>query len=329
MRRLKRWGLVGLLILLGMEILTIAPKKIGSPEDVQKQRSDDLPARSAVTTMSQKMHGVHLVETSEGGKEWELDAASAQAFKDKGTWDLQGVKVKFFGTKGSTYTVTGESGSIQTETKDMEIRGNVVTTTSEGYVFRSKSLKYTAKRKDLFTPDEVTMTGPKKDGAFELQGRDFNTTLDDSIMTLKQDVRAVKQINPEKMMNIKSVWSRINGKSGEAHFEEKVQVDLESVRMTGNMADFEYEKEDHSLKSLLMKGNVKVTDQKHWASSQYAQVLFAQNEFVLYGNPRVIQDDNELRGEEIRFLEGGKEVSVIKARARVENKSEILKGMPK
>ena len=33
-------------------------------------------------------------------------------------------------------------------------------------------------------------------------------------MTLKQDVKAVKQINPDRMMNIKSVWSRINGKSG-------------------------------------------------------------------------------------------------------------------
>jgi lipopolysaccharide transport protein LptA len=141
-------------------------------------------------------------------------------------------------------------------------------------------------------------------------------------MTLKQDVHAIKALSDEKTMNIKSSSAKINGKSGEAHFEEQVQVDLDAVRMTGNSADFEYEKDKHALKSLLMKGNVKVTDQRHWASSQYAQVLFDQNEFVLYGNPRVIQDDNELRGEEIRFLQGGKQVSVTKARARVENRQD-------
>jgi lipopolysaccharide export system protein LptA len=76
---------------------------------------------------------------------------------------------------------------------------------------------------------------------------------------------------------------------------------------------------------LLMKGNVRVTDQKNWASSQYAQVLFEENEFVLFGNPRIIQDENELRGEEIRFLKGGKEVRVSKARAKVENNPELFK----
>jgi LPS export ABC transporter protein LptC len=325
MRRLKRWGLVGLLILLGLEILTIAPKKVGSPQDERKQPIENLPIRSSVATMSQRMHGVQLFGTTLGHKEWELQAISAEAFKDKGTWDLQGVKVKFFGNAGSTYTVTGESGSVQTETKDMEIRGNVVTTTSEGYVFKTKSLKYGAKNKELVTPEEVVITGPKENGPFQLSGRDFKATLDTSVMTLKRDVEGIKELSAEKTMNIKSVWSRINGKTGGAHFEDQVQVDLEAVRMTGESADFEYEKDSHVLKSLLMKGNVKVTDQRHWASSQYAQVLFAENEFVLYGHPRVIQDDNELRGEEIRFLDGGKQVSITKARARVENRSDFLK----
>jgi lipopolysaccharide export system protein LptA len=234
------------------------------------------------------------------------------------------VKVKFFGTTGSTYTVTGERGSVQVESKNMEIQGNVVTTTSEGYVFKSKSLRFLADKKELITPDEAVITGPKADGRFELAGIDFKASLNDNVMTLKKDTKAVKALSPEKLMNIKSVWARINGKTGEAHFEDEVQVDLESIRMTGNSADFEYQKDSHVLKSLLMKGNVKVTDQRHWASSQYAEVLFAENEFVLYGHPRVIQDDNELRGEEIRFLDGGKEVTVLKARARVENRPDFL-----
>lgn len=323
MQRFKRWGLVALLVLLGMEILTIAPKRLGSSKDSTKPTPQEASkaSPSTVSTTLQVMHGVHLVETSLGRKEWELDADDAQGFKDKGTWKLQGVHVKFFGDKNSsTYSVKGDSGTIQTETKDMEINGNVLTTTSEGYVFKTTSVSYRAKSRVLSTASHVDIIGPKdKDGQFELSGTGFNANLESSLMEIKKDVRAVKSIPPDRLMNIRSVFAKVYGKTSEAHFENQVQVDIDNVRMTGNQADFVYEKDTHQLKELLMVGNVKVTDQEHWASSQRAQVLFAKNEFILSGNPRVTQNDNELRGEEIRFLDGGKEIKVIKAKARMED----------
>jgi LPS export ABC transporter protein LptC len=336
MLRLKRWGLGALLILLGLEILTFAPKRLGSPQEAEMARASK-DVKSAVATTSQIMHGVHLVETGGGRKEWELDSDNAQGFKDKGTWKLQGVHVKFFSLPGTVYTVTGKTGSIQTETKDMEVQGDVVTTTSDGYVFKSQYMQYSSKDKTLTTPEFVAITGPKEKGLFELSGKGFKAFLVSNIMDLHHDVEAVKSIDSqerqasltdssantssEHVMNIKSVRAHINGKTGDARFEENVQVDIEQVRMTGNQADFEFDTNDRALTSLFMQGNVRVTDQDHWASSQYAQVLFKTNEFILYGNPRVIQNNNELRGEEIRFLKGGKEVRVSKARARVENKA--------
>jgi LPS export ABC transporter protein LptC len=326
MQKLKRWGFVALLILLGMEILTIAPGKLGAPQDIlEKPKVSESPRPSSVTTTSQVMHGVHLVETGRGRKEWELDSEYAQGFKDRGNWKLQGVRVKFFGSSGTMFSVKGDSGSIQTETKDMEINGNVVTTTSEGYVFKSDSLKYEAGLRVLSTQSEVLITGPKDEqGQFELSAKGLVARMDSNVMDLKDNVRAVKSIPPDRTMTIKSLWSRINGKTNEAHFEDQVQVDIENFRMTGNMADFDYDPKTKALRSLVLQGNVKVTDQQHWAASQKAQVLFAKNEFILTGNPRVIQSDNELRGQEIRFINGGKEVKVLKARARVENDLEEM-----
>ncbi len=332
MQSLKRWGFVGLLVLLGIEILTLAPKKLGPGQDeaaISKsvQEAEILPQtkpsqspHSTVTTMSQVMRGVHLVETGQGRKEWELDSDYAQGFKDKGIWKLKGVHVKFFGSSETTYTVTGDSGSIETETKNMEIEGNVVTTTTDGYLFKSKSLHYTSNPRTLVSDDDVFIVGPKEiDGQFEVSGKGLNAELDSNIMSLKKNVHAVKSISPGKTMTIRSNWARVNSKNSEAHFEDDVQVDIENMRMTGSKADFEYEQKTHLLRSLNMVGNVKVTDQNHWASSKRAQVLFASNEFILTGEPRVIQDDNELRGTEIRFINGGKEVRVSKARARVDN----------
>ncbi|MDZ4677806.1 MAG: LPS export ABC transporter periplasmic protein LptC [Oligoflexia bacterium] len=322
MRRLKKWGLAALFILLGLEILTLAPKSLNTPQEaaIKPKVDKTLAPKSAVTTMSQMMHGVHLVETSAGKKEWELDSDYAQGFKDKGTWKLQGVHVKFFGAAGTEYSVTGDKGSVHTETKDMEINGHVVTTTSDGYMVKSNSLKYVSTDKTLSTPDHVEITGPEtKDGKFEMVGRGLQAVLDTSTMTLKDQVRASKSVTGNRDMVIHSKWARINGKNNQAHFEDNVQVDLENVRMTGQQADFVYESNTKSLTSLLLQGNVRVTDRQRWAASQQAQVLFAENEFILLGNPRVLQDDNELRGEEIRFINGGKEVRVIKAKARVEN----------
>ena len=320
MRKLQRWGLVALLVLLGFEILTIAPRKLGSPKDSEKvkEKAQGSPS-SSVQTTSQVMQGVHLFGTNEGQKEWELDSDSAQGFKEKGTWKLKGVRVKFFGKAGNTYTVTGDTGSIQTEIKDMEILGNVVTKTSEGYTMKSNSLTYSGSKKTLNTADHVTMIGPPENGRFEMSGKGFFADLNTNVMNLKQNVQALKAIPPNRMMNIKSVWSRINGKNNEAHFEEQVQVDIDDVRMTGHQADFVYDQKAQQIKSLLMQGNVRVTDQRHWASAKKAKVLFVENQFILLGNPRVLQDGNEMRGEEIHFLDGGKQVRVFRARARVDN----------
>jgi LPS export ABC transporter protein LptC len=340
MKRIKTWGLVALLILVALEVLTIAPKKLGTaPEPevakIEEKKPGETPPPSTVATMSQTMQGVHLVETGGGRKQWELDSQMAQGFKDKGTWKLQGVKVKFFSLNGSIYSVTGHDGDVQMETKDMFIEGNVVTTTSEGYTFKTKSLKYSAQDKSLTTPDTVRITGPKAEGTFQVDGTGFRADLQNSSMKLDHNVHAIKQISSNggepptmgaatddqdgvKIMNIKSERSYVNGKTSEVHFEDQVQVDIESIRMTGNQADFLYDKKTKALASLLMQGNVRVTDQEHWAASQYAQVLFKQNEFVLYGNPRINQNGNELRGNEIRFLKGGKEVKVSKAKARMD-----------
>jgi lipopolysaccharide export system protein LptA len=69
-----------------------------------------------------------------------------------------------------------------------------------------------------------------------------------------------------------------------------------------------------------------VTDESRWASSDRAQILFAENEFVLSGNPRVVQNESELRGTEIRLLNGGKDMRVIKANANLKNDPSALKG---
>jgi lipopolysaccharide export system protein LptA len=46
-----------------------------------------------------------------------------------------------------------------------------------------------------------------------------------------------------------------------------------------------------------------------------------KNEFVFDGRPRVVQDNDELRGDRIVFLDGGKKVKVQNAKLKVSRES--------
>lgn len=323
MKRFKRYGLIALLLLLGMQILTIAPSKIGSNKPDPAVVLEEVPKPKAPKELlSQTMQGVRSVGTSPKGREWELFAQSAQGYREKGQWELANVNVKFFGKEGTYYTVTGNRGTIDGETKDMDIEGDVVMRTSSGYVLKTDSMAYGAVKKTLQTEERVVMTGPKKnDEVLKMEGKGIRVDIDSNVMSLKSDVKTTKSVPPSRTMTIKSDWATINGKSNEAHFEENVRVDIDRVRMTGDMADFIYNSRKKALESLDMKGDVKVTSGDRWASSQRAKVLFQKDEFILTGSPRVIQDENEMRGREIRFLKGGKEVRVVKAKAKVDNET--------
>ncbi|MCC6276350.1 MAG: LPS export ABC transporter periplasmic protein LptC [Oligoflexia bacterium] len=323
-RKWKRLGQVlgfGLLLaILVVEIVTFNPSRTHTIQDAGPMPTPP-PIEvktSAVETTSQEMSGAHVFGITNGRKEWELDAQQGQGFKDKGTWRLKKVKVKFFGNSNVEYLVSGDEGTVETETKDMEISGNVLTTTSDGYVVKSGAVKYLAKEKLLSTAEAFDLMGPEtSDGQIRIVGAGFEADLKTNEMTLKQNVKAEKLFKNNRYMQIRSHHAKVKGKANMARFEQNVQVDMDQVRMTGDRADFLYAP-GGNLKSLLLEGNVRVTDRERLAVSRRAEILFAQNEFVLSGDPRVMQGENELRGEEIRFIDGGKEIRVIKAKARVD-----------
>lgn len=315
MKKIRRWFLVGLFFLLGLEILTIAPRHLGKHDEKKAQEKKTSP----IATTNQIMRGVKAVKGLGDVKEYELEADYAQDFKEKGTWKLSGVTTRYFGANDVSYKVTGDTGTVHHDSRDMEMNGHIVMQTSDGYVMKTDSLQFTAKKKELATEDPIFIVGPKTEGLFEVNAVGFMADMNTNMMYLRKNVKAVRSVGKGKEMNIKSQSAMIEANTNVAHFYKNVQTDLESIRMTGRQADFIFDQKSGSIKSMVMQGDVRVTDREHMASSEKAEFIFDRNEFILSGNPKVIQNDNELRGEEIRLINGGKEVKVYKARARVEN----------
>lgn len=319
MPRQVNFLLAVLVFILVMQIVIFAPENLN-----ELPSSTGLLAGSAPTQdVEQVMRGVHSVETTEGRQEWELWAEEGVAFKNKNLWELRRVRVLLFSDDGVQFNVEGDIGKIETQTKNLQVSGNVITRSSNGYLFKTETVSYYSKQRQMESPGTVEMTGPRdsKGNRLRLQGVGLTADLKSSQMRILEKVKAQRTLPPDRNLVIHSDGAVFSGEERQARFLGNVVMDLDNMRITGPDAEFEYDSQKDLVKSIAVKGGVRVTDTEKLATAQNLKVFFEEDKFVFRGDPRVVQDSDELRGEEIVFLEGGRKVLVQRARAKVDEKS--------
>lgn len=311
------------MILLFMEILIGFPIRLErepSPETTGTPATPDN-ANGKVGTQ-QMAHGVHLVESRKGSSDWEMFSESAENTQGGGAWQLQKVKILFYNNEKVDFVVTGDHGNIDSESKNIRIDGNVVTKSTNGYEFRTNSMVYYQALRTLSSPDEVKMLGPPDSHGqgLILQGKKLEANIDESLMKIQENVKATKQLAEGKKFQIKSQRAEFSGKNRTARFLQDVSIDVGSLKMEGPEANFEYRPGVDMLQSILVKGGVKVSDLDKYATADSVNFDPEQNKFVFDGRPRVVQNNDEITGDQIVFIDGGKKVKVIKIKAKGENK---------
>ncbi len=278
----------------------------------------------AALETQQKMQGVHLVESRKGSRDWELFSEAAENTQGAGAWKLAKVRVLFYNNDRVDFIVTGDRGNIEGESKNLRIEGNVVTKSSNGYTFESNSVIYQSTNRIIRSPDAIRMIGPpdEKGKGLVLTGQQMEAWVDENLMKIHEKVVANKTLNDGKQFQIKSRSAEFSGKSRLARFIENVSIEVGSMKMEGPEANFEYRPGADILQSVLVKGGVKVSDVDKYATSDTVKFDPEQNKFTFNGRPRVVQNNDEITGEQIVFIDGGKKVKVEKIRARMEKKDE-------
>jgi len=153
MKKLR--SLLGIVILSCLGVMAfLVWHTIRSPEENPTAR------KAAEETADLKLDRIHYLETREGMKEWELNADSASYFKEEGTILLQNVRATFFGKDEEIYSLVGEKGKFNTQTKMIEVYDGVGIDSSHGYHVRTNRLTYLADKKILSTKDPVEIQGP-------------------------------------------------------------------------------------------------------------------------------------------------------------------------
>lgn len=294
-------------------------KQIAEKEKAEKEAKDaeekrlhpEMPKRKAV---EQKMVGVHLVENSNNSKGWELFADEATGSSDE-MWVLKKVKVEFFNENQSSFVVSGDVGEINGQTKNMVIRGQVITQSTNGYQFQTNDMNYLADSKTLTSSNLVTMLGPDdKNGAgFKLNGQGFRIDLVKNKMYIESNVEATKMME-RKRFNVVSNSAEFSNKNQEALFSGNVNMSFDKTKITAPQAFFKYSERQKALESILLKDQVVLKDEGKSAVCQQLLMNLIEDTMTLSGQPKVQMGEDEIQGEEIVFLEGGKKVKMNKVK---------------
>lgn len=306
-----------LLVLVGLEIVILAPKDLTDSGAAPTTEAGVAPKPSGA---GQVMQDVHLVEAKPEGKEWELWAKRALRTGEEEAWTIEDVNIRFFAQNGVFYVVTGKRGKVTPNKNDIRISGDVVTRSSNGYEFRTESAFYDSKNKRLLSPGAVEMTGPPDDngGPLHLTGSEMVVDVASNEMRIGKDVRARKKIKGERNAAIASRRAFFSGRSNLARFTGDVVIDVETLRITGPEAKFLYQPGTDFIQSMQVDGGVKVTDLDKMATSDQVSVHFDSEKIVFRGSPKLVQNGDELAGEEIVFLERGRKVQVNNVRATID-----------
>ena len=129
---------------------------------------------------------VFLTEDKGGEKAWELKAEWARMYRENNKTLLEDIRVKVFIQNRKPIHITGESGELNNESKDIQIRGNVEVISEDGYTLRTEELKWLSEKREIVTEKAVWIAGK----TFRLNGNGLRLKVDEQRFRLENKVKA-------------------------------------------------------------------------------------------------------------------------------------------
>jgi len=125
---------------------------------IVKGHRSSAPREEIVSTQAdQEIREIHIQEDAKrGGYRWRLDAERAETFPGTGKTLLRKVTIGVE-EPGRKWKVTSDEGDLIQDTRDVELRGNVVLVSSEGLRVETTVLKWMNADGKVWTEQPVTI----------------------------------------------------------------------------------------------------------------------------------------------------------------------------
>ena len=150
-----------------------------------------IPTEPVATNADYRLKQIHLQEQGRDGSRWQLDAEYSETFEEQNKTSMKKVVVKVDQAgKGEqaprSWTVTGDEGDLNQETKDVVLRGNVVLVSSDGLRLETDQLNWDADQQRAWTGEPVVIY---RSGAI-VKGTGFESRVAEEVTNIKGRVRA-------------------------------------------------------------------------------------------------------------------------------------------
>lgn len=129
---------------------------------------------------------VHVVQNTEGFREWELWADSAKVYREKDLTILKNLRLRFYPKGGEPANVSARRGTMENKSRNMRISGDVVILASNGVSVKTDSLYFRPKEKRIDSDARVLIEGER----FRLSGTGLKGRTDLGHYELKEKVSA-------------------------------------------------------------------------------------------------------------------------------------------
>jgi LPS export ABC transporter protein LptC len=138
----------------------------------------------------------HLSQSEKDRVKWELRAESAEIYRSEKKAVLKNIELTFRKKEGDlagdTIILKGEEGILNTETRDVLIKGktrDIEVTTAKGYIFTVASLRWDEATRRIISDDDVTLIGPN----IKVNGKGISINVDLQQIEVLSNVRTVLQ----------------------------------------------------------------------------------------------------------------------------------------
>ena len=133
-----------------------------------------------------QVKNINYTDVGDSGLKWEIKADSAKYLKSENLAMFDQVRVKLVMEDGRVIIMTGDKAKLRTDTKDMEISGNVKIVSDKGDNLTTDILKYSGSERRLYTEAAVTMENDR----MQVRGVGMNISLEDKDVALLSRVKA-------------------------------------------------------------------------------------------------------------------------------------------
>ena len=309
----KIWlGLLCVFIAAQVYILVI---KKDSSEEKPKPITDQ---QNAAPEILQKMQGGHLVESQQGKRDWELFSKESISYQGRSDWDLTEVEIRFYNSELQDITVKGATGNIDMKTKNMRIEGDVQILTANGYTFIAPYIQYEAATRKIYCDQLIQVLGPirQKVRTLKMTAIGIAIPINERRIFLQQNVKGAQLLESGESVEVSSDRAELSAKSQTAEFSGKVFINHSKRQMKSEHALFSYNDKSKAFESLELKEKVELVEGERRATSDNLKIDFATQKLTFSGQPRLYQGEDELVGDKITFLDGGKRVKVENVKAK-------------